>query len=216
MTGPARRYPVKPALGLAVAACLLWASSRLTWVRVHSFDGLGDSRVDGLTGGTWGAATTPLALLLVAAIAAAFAVRGVALRVLGVLVMLAAAGAAIPAVSLLSGGATDSYAGELAELPGRAAVTGVETYALPAVLALLGSVAALVAGLLLVRKQGAGAGLSSKYANPAERRAEATRLIADSEPDATPEPMSERTLWDALDAGADPTATGEGDPGTPR
>jgi len=216
VTGPARRYPVKPALALAVAACLLWASSRLTWVRVHSFDGLGESRVDVLTGSTWGAATTPLALLLVAAIAAAFAVRGVALRVLGVLVVLAGVGAAIPAVSLLSGGATNSYAGELAELPGRAAVTGIETYELPAVLALLGSVAALVAGLLLVRKQAAGAGLSSKYANPAVRRETATRRIADSEPNATPEPMSERTLWDALDAGADPTATGEGDPGTRR
>jgi uncharacterized membrane protein (TIGR02234 family) len=59
---------------LAVAALCLWGASRMTWVEVTSSDGLGEERTSALAGGTWAAALTPLALTLVAAIAASFAV----------------------------------------------------------------------------------------------------------------------------------------------
>ncbi|SEL92693.1 TIGR02234 family membrane protein [Rhodococcus maanshanensis] len=189
-----------PVLLLAVAALCLWASSRMTWVRVESFDGLGGARTSELIGGTWAAATTPLALTLVAAIAASFAVRGWALRVVGLLVALVAVAAILPAASLLIGGVDDDKAGRLAELPDRAEVTATETFALPAVLVLFGGVTALVAAVALIRKAGASAGLSSKYAAPAARREEAGNRAATSK-----EPLSERMLWDALDAGEDPT-----------
>ncbi|MBP1159116.1 putative membrane protein (TIGR02234 family) [Rhodococcus sp. PvR044] len=189
-----------PVLLLAVAALCLWASSRMTWVRVESFDGLGGARTSELIGGTWAAATTPLALTLVAAIAASFAVRGWALRVVGLLVALVAVAAIVPAASLLIGGVDDDKAGRLAELPGRAEVTATEAFTLPAVLVLLGGVTALVAAVALIRKAGASAGLSSKYAAPAARREEAGNRAATSK-----EPLSERMLWDALDAGEDPT-----------
>ncbi|MFD4183056.1 TIGR02234 family membrane protein [Rhodococcus sp. NPDC058514] len=192
---------VLPVLLLAVAALCLWASSRMTWVRVESFDGLGGARTSDLIGGTWAAATTPLALTLVAAIAASFAVRGWALRVVGLLVALVAVAAIVPAASLLIGGVDDDKAGRLAELPDRAEVTATQTFAVPAILVVLGGVTALIAAVALIRKAAVSTGLSSKYAAPAARRAEAGNRAATSE-----EPLSDRMLWDALDAGEDPTA----------
>ncbi|MFC4605359.1 TIGR02234 family membrane protein [Rhodococcus kronopolitis] len=202
-TEPARRgsgaSAALPVLLLAVAALCLWASSRMTWVRVDSQDGLGDARSTALNGATWAAATTPLALTLLAAIAASFAVRGWALRVVGLLVALVAVVAVVPAVSLLVGGADAERAGRLADLPGRAEVLGATSYPLPALLVVVGAVLALVAAVGLIRKAGASKGLSSRYSAPAARREEATRRAADAEP------PSQRVIWDALDAGEDPT-----------
>lgn len=198
----ARRSPVTaalPVLLLAVAALCLWAASRMTWVRVDSFDGLGEARTTALDGGTWAAATTPLALALLAAIAASFAVRGWALRVVALLVAVVAVAAIVPAVTLLTSYVDDDRAGRLAELPDRADVTGTAVSTTPALLVIVGGVAALAAAILLLRKASVAAGLSSKYAAPAARRDDAVKRRESNEP------PSQRVLWDALDAGDDPT-----------
>ncbi|MFZ2528919.1 MAG: TIGR02234 family membrane protein, partial [Rhodococcus sp. (in: high G+C Gram-positive bacteria)] len=91
------------ALLLGVGAIALWASSRMTWVTAYSSDGLGEDRTLTLDGGTWAASLTPLALTLVAAIAASFAVRGWALRIVAAAVAAVAVAAAIPAAGLLGG-----------------------------------------------------------------------------------------------------------------
>lgn len=209
------------ALLLAVAALCLWGASRMTWVTVTSADGLGEERVTDLDGGTWAAATTPLALALLAAIAAAFAVRGWLLRVVGLLVAIVAVVAAIPAIGLLTGGASNEKASDIAGFERVATqVTATEVATVPAVLVLLGSVVALIAAIVLIRKPTATGGLSSKYDSPAARRdAAAKRGAADAE-DESP---SQRMLWDALDAGEDPTlepgddssAAGESSPPAP-
>ncbi|MFD1812937.1 TIGR02234 family membrane protein [Rhodococcus gannanensis] len=199
---PARRSPAAaalPALLLAVAALCLWASSRMTWVQVDSFDGLGEARTTALIGGTWAAATTPLALALLAAIAASFAVRGWALRVLAVLVAVVAVAAIVPAVTMLVSDVDADRAGRLAELPDRAEVTSTAVSTGPAVLVIAGGVVALVAAVLLLRRASVSTGLSAKYAAPAARRDEAVKRRESSEP------PSQRVLWDALDAGDDPT-----------
>ncbi|WP_189595250.1 Trp biosynthesis-associated membrane protein, partial [Nocardia cerradoensis] len=73
-------------------------------------------------------------LVLLAAVAAVLATRGWLRRVVGVLVALVAAVTAVPAFALLTGsGATAERAGALAELPGRATVTEVQTSIFPAV-----------------------------------------------------------------------------------
>ncbi|MGF7124328.1 TIGR02234 family membrane protein [Rhodococcus sp. BE178] len=198
-----RRATGVAALLLAVAAACLWGSSRMTWVTVTSSDGLGEDRVTNLDGGTWAAATTPLALALVAAIAAAFAVRGWLVRVLGLLVAVVAVVAAIPAIGLLTGGASDEKAAYIAGFERVATqVTATEVSALPAVLVLVGSVAALAAAFVLIRKPAATGGLSSKYDSPAARRDAAAKRGAVDKKD---EPQTQRMLWDALDAGEDPT-----------
>lgn len=190
---------------LAVGAVALWGASRMTWVRLTSFDGLGAERDTALIGGTWAAALTPLALTLVAAIAASFAVRGWALRVLAVLIAAVAVAAAIPAVGLLTQGASDERAAQLAELPARANVTATEITSGPAALTLVGAACAIAAAAALFRKAGAGSGLSSKYDSPAARRDAATRRPSGGVAAAAAEPVTERMLWDALDAGRDPT-----------
>ncbi|WP_137725952.1 TIGR02234 family membrane protein [Prescottella subtropica] len=208
-TTTGRRATGIAALLLALAALCLWGSSRMTWVTVTSSDGLGQDRVTDLDGGTWAAATTPLALVLVAAIAAAFAVRGWVVRVVGGLVAVVAVLAAVPAVGLLVGGASNEQASDIAGF-GRVGtqVTAADVATLPALLVLFGAVAALAAAVVLIRKPAAAGGLSGKYDSPAARREAAGRVGTGS----SDEPKSQRMLWDALDAGEDPTV-GDTDPG---
>ncbi|NIL74563.1 TIGR02234 family membrane protein [Rhodococcus sp. B10] len=194
---------------LLVGAACLWGSSRMTWVTVTSSDGLGEARTTELLGSTWAAASTPLALALVAAVAAQFAVKGWASRVLAVLVALVAVAAAVPAVGALFGDVSADEAASVAELPTRAEVTSTQTSLLPAALALIGAVCALVAAIVLLRKPTSRKVLSSKYDAPAARRDEAAERArtASERADANGEgdDLTERMLWDALDAGEDPT-----------
>ena len=206
------RTSATTALLLAVAALCLWAASRMTWVGVESVDGLGERRTSTLDGGVWAAATTPLAIALVAAVAAMFAIKGRWAILLGSLVALVAVAAAVPAVSLIVGGTDDVRAGQLAELPARADVVALTVSRVPAFLVLFGALAALIAAVLLMRTPRQRGGLSSRYDAPAVRREQAERSFAapsaDDADDAA-EP-SERAMWDALDSGLDPTV----DPGS--
>jgi len=183
----------------------------MTWVHLTSSDGKTLERTTDLDGSTWAAAMTPLALALLAAIAASFAVRGWALRVVGLLVALVAVAVAVPAVQLLVSGASADRAVELAELSGHPEDLSTTVSVLPALLALLGAVAALGAAVLLMRKPPVRGGLSSKYDNPAARREAAAKLGQGDKP-ASDEPVTQRMLWDALDAGEDPTVA-DGDDG---
>src|ERR1700742_4404710 len=65
---------------LVIAAGLLWTASRLPWVVIRSFDGLGPPQEVSLAGASWSTALLPLALLMLATAVAALAVRGWALR----------------------------------------------------------------------------------------------------------------------------------------
>jgi uncharacterized membrane protein (TIGR02234 family) len=210
-TSASRGTAVPRTLLLALSAAALWGSSRMTWVHLTSSDGKTLERTTDLDGSTWAAAMTPLALALLAAIAASFAVRGWALRVVGLLVALVAIAVAVPAVQLLVSGASADRAVELAELSGHPEDLSTTVSVLPALLALLGAVAALGAAVLLMRKPPVRGGLSSKYDNPAARREAAAKLGQGDKP-ASDEPVTQRMLWDALDAGEDPTAT-DGDDG---
>lgn len=201
-----RRYPVGPVVLLAVAAGLMWVASRMTWVTVTSSDGLTEPRTDELVGGTWFGALTPLALVLLAAVAAVFATRGWLRRFLGVLVTLVAAVTAVPPFALLTGSGDPGRRGAtLAELPGRAEVTDVRTAVLPALIALAAALAAFTAGVLLARMPRESAELSGRYDAPAARRAAAGAELDKARAGADAD-LTERVLWDALDAGDDPTA----------
>lgn len=204
-----RSTAVPRTLLLAVAAAALWGSSRMTWVRLTSSDGKTLERTTDIVGSTWSAAMTPLALALLAAVAASFAVRGWAVRVVGLLVAAVAIAVAVPAIQLIVSGASADRAADLAELSGHPEQLATDVVILPALLALLGALAAIAAAILLVRTPSARGGLSSKYDNPAARR-EAAAQLGSAEGRPADEPVTQRMLWDALDAGEDPTA-GPGD-----
>ncbi|MFD5180295.1 TIGR02234 family membrane protein [Nocardia sp. NPDC058379] len=207
--------PIVPVALLALAAAGLWASSRMTWVTVHSADGLTEPRTDELDGATWFGALTPLALVLVASIAAVFAVKGALRQLLGVVVAVVAAVAAVPGFALVVGeGRTAERAGTLAELPVRAVVSGADAHVGPALLSIVAAVLALIAGVLLTRRTDGSSQLSGKYDNPVFRRADASAEVTKQrEETGTAAPLSDRVLWDALDAGTDPTDTAEGPDG---
>lgn len=244
---PRRRQPVGPVVLLILAAAALWAASRMTWVTIVSSDGLTTPRTHHLDGGVWFGALTPVALVLLAAVAAVFATRGWLRRLVGVVIALLAAVAAVPGLALLTHhGQVGARAAVLAELPVRARVDVVSVAAFPATVTVLGAILAFAAGVLLARMPESTARMSGKYDNPVFRRASAAEQVArqraaridsvsgDSDPasdksaassteegaargsspakpvvsqtgSAPTQPLSERVLWDALDAGADPT-----------
>lgn len=182
---------------LVVAALELWVASRMDWVQVSSFDGLGQPKSTDLNGATWSTALIPLALLVLAAAVAALAVRGWPLRLLAVLVAAASAGMGYLAISLWVIKDVAVRAADLAFVP-VVQLTGTQRYYGGAVITLVAAVCALAGAVLLMRSaKGAQRRVSTRYAAPAARRA-ATRQDSD-------EPLSERMIWDALDEGHDPT-----------
>ncbi|MDY6811435.1 MAG: TIGR02234 family membrane protein [Actinomycetota bacterium] len=228
-----RRRQVLGAVLLALSALALWSASRLVWCRVLASDGLAPPRTFEVTGSDWSPWLTPLALVLLAAILAAFSLRGWGLRLIAMLVAVAGVLSAIPALSLITGGADSDYAASAADIPGRFQVLLITTVDWAAAVVLLGSLCAVLAGVLLMRVAGGASGMSSKYRTPGARREELERQIfaehenrkqhsdgveataapgADIPPSAESDPggndappANERMMWDALDTGIDPT-----------
>lgn len=185
---------------LVLAALALWVASRLTWVDVTSFDGLGQPKSTTLTGATWSTALVPLALVALAAAVAALAVRGWVLRLVGVLVAVATVGMGYLGIGLWVIRDVGVRAADLAQIP-VTALMGTQRHHLGAVLTLVAAAFALAGAVLLVRsaaKAGAGNAAAGKYLAPAAKR-EAARQ------DGQEDGMSERMIWDALDEGQDPT-----------
>jgi uncharacterized membrane protein (TIGR02234 family) len=180
-------------LALVLAAAALWAASRMTWVEVTSFDGLGQPRTAELSGGTWSTALVPLAILLLATAVAALAVRGWALRVLAILVAITSAGMAYLAISLWVTPDVGVRASHLADFP-VADLVGTQRHHWGAVITVVAGVVTLVCAALLLRS-------ATKERSGAARYARRSAVSTD-ESDAS---MSERQLWDALDEGVDPT-----------
>ena len=180
-------------LGLVLAAAALWGASRMTWVDVTSFDGLGQPRTAALSGGSWSTALVPLAVLLLATAVAALAVRGWPLRMLAVLAAVTSAGMAYLGVSLWAMRDVGVRASNLADAP-VADLVGTQRHYGGAVITVAAAVVTLACAVLLLR--------SATTERPgATRYARRTAVQADEPDDA----ISERQLWDALDEGLDPT-----------
>lgn len=185
-------------LGLVLAAAALWGASRMSWVDVTSFDGLGQPRTVALSGASWSTALVPLAVLLLATAVAALAVRGWALRALAVLAAIASAGMAYLAISLWVTVDVGVRASNLAEAP-VADLVGTERHYGGAVVTVVAAVITLASAVLLLRSAGKENSGAARYA----RRVK----VSAAEPD---DAMSERQLWDALDEGRDPTDPDKG------
>jgi uncharacterized membrane protein (TIGR02234 family) len=182
---------------LVLAGVALWLASRLTWVEVRSFDGLGQPKTATLTGGSWSTALIPLALLVLTAAVAALAVRGWPLRLLAVLMAAGSAGMAYLGISLWVVGDVAVRAADLAQVP-VADLTGTQRHFWGAVITLAAAVCTLAGAVLLMRSAVKTRSGAAKYVAPAARRAAVQRDESKAE-------MSERMIWDALDEGHDPT-----------
>jgi uncharacterized membrane protein (TIGR02234 family) len=180
---------------LVVAAAGLWAASRLTWIDLRTFDGLGPPKLITLPGAAWSSALVPLALLLLATAVAALAVRGWPLRMLALLVAVASLATGYLAISLWVIPDVAVRGADIAHVPVLTLMGSQRHYPGPAI-TLATAVCTLVAAVLLMRAAASARGTVTKYLTPAARRALA-------QPDE--KTMSERMLWDALDEGRDPT-----------
>ena len=194
---------------LIVAAIALWSSSRMRWAEVVAEDGLGVPRNFEVHGSDWSPWLVAVALLFVAGIVAQFAVRGWMLRVVAVILAIAAIASVIPAVSLITNGENNLFAADAIDLDPKYDVTVILTFDTPAYVLIAGAVCAAVAAVLMMRGATAG-GMSSKYTSPAARREELERKVfADRERAARGEQVdsdgNERLMWDSLDNGMDPT-----------
>ncbi|WP_197321981.1 Trp biosynthesis-associated membrane protein [Saccharomonospora sp. NB11] len=174
---------------LAAAALALWGASAVTWVDVPPgtvFNGELRDEISGSDLVTW---PTPLALLALAAMAATLALRGVARRVLGV-VLLAVAGWVT--VLVLNGSAYDVDLTTRA--PGYDAIPGdpERTWLGPAT-ALAAAACYAVAGAVLAWRGHRMPRMGAKYSAPGEKKERRRSGNPDSD------------LWNALSEGEDPT-----------
>lgn len=209
---------------LAISAFGLWLAGRSSWLTVTTFDDKSGEAVNGLVGATWAPESTPLALTLVAAVGATLILGGVGRRIVGALAALVAAVAAWSplqllttgadpgrALDLLSSGAATQRANAPVTVSDWAQVQDMQIHSMGPVLAVVFAALGVLGGaLLLVRPGGGGGGAkrrSGAYETPEVRR----ERVRD---DLAREPQSGRVLWDALDAGVDPTDPG--DPGNTR
>ncbi|GAB10113.1 hypothetical protein GOARA_052_00120 [Gordonia araii NBRC 100433] len=196
---------------LAGAAIVLWASSLLPWARVEAEDGLSPMRSFTVKGSDWSPWLTPVALALLASIAVVWSLRGWALRVFAILLALGAVVIAIPAISLLSSTPSSDYAARAIDLSPRYRVLLTTTNPWVPVVILVAAALLAVAAVFALRAA-RGAGMSSRYQSPAARREELERQVfAEHERRKRAEAAgeradgNERTLWDSLDGGVDPT-----------
>ncbi|MCV7057327.1 TIGR02234 family membrane protein [Mycolicibacterium gilvum] len=178
---------------LILAAAGLWAASRMTWVQISSFDGLGQPKTTDLSGATWSTALVPLALLILAAAVAALAVRGWPLRILAVLVAAASAGMGYLAISLWVVADVAVRAARLAEVPVADLLDTQRDY-VGAVITLIAAALSLVGAVVMMRSAARGRAETARYTR---------RPAAEAPTEASA--MSERMIWDALDEGRDPT-----------
>lgn len=186
---------------LVIAAAGLWAASRLPWASVESFDGLGQPRTVTVDGAAWSTALIPLAVLLLAAALAALSLRGWALRAVAVLVAAVTAALGYLGASLMTMRDVGPRAAALAEVPVMHLV-GSDRHLTGAAVTLAAAGCALLGAILLLRAGRTHTRPPEKYSVTASERGAAVGSDQASE-----RGISERGMWDALDAGRDPTDT---------
>ncbi|WP_448852469.1 TIGR02234 family membrane protein [Corynebacterium sp. 335C] len=214
----------RPALAMAlvaVSAVGIWLASRGTWLTVRTADDKAGESVIDMVGATWAPETTALVLTMLAGVAATLILGSVGRRVVGVLAAIVAAGASWSPLQLLTSGAdpqraldllTAGQASQRASDPVTvtdwATVADLQTHGLMPGLAIAAAALGVLGGVLLAVRPGGGAARrrAGAYETPEVRRSRVREDLKE-------EPTSGRVMWDALDAGVDPTDVDAGDLG---
>ena len=211
MTKTEKRIRGLAQLLVILAAAGVWGFSRMTWLTAEVFDDKAGESTHELVGAVWDPAGTPLALAMMAALIAAMAVPPVVRRIIGVLIALLSAGASFRAVQLvgaepdlyraqqlLRSGVATQNSSNPEQISAWAQVVSAEVHNLPVLLTVIVAVLGVCGGVVLAMKRGVSDTGYRRYETP-ERRREGAKQ------DLTENPDSGRVLWDALDAGVDPT-----------
>lgn len=195
------REPLAWTAAAAAGAVLVLFSSGRAWATVTFSGGPGGPGAAPVTlaGGDLAPVLGPLALASLAAVVAVPAARGRWRALIGVLMALSGAAIAVAAWRGASSGHVVAVAGEQGTLSGAAAgAIAAVTWVWP-VISVAGGLLVLAAGALAVARGARWPGMSDRY----ERQVSPSgspRTAARQRPG-----RAERSLWDALDQGADPT-----------
>ncbi len=179
---------------LLLAAAATWGASRMAWVEVTSFDGLGQPKITALNGASWSTALVPLAIMLAAAAIAPIAVHGWRLRAVALIVAAMSAVMGYMAVSLWVIRDVAVRAADLAQVPVADLVDSQRHYG-GAIVTSVAAICALMGAVLLLR--------SAAKPRPDTDRFTRERSAFSQDDEAA---TSERAIWDALDEGRDPTS----------
>jgi uncharacterized membrane protein (TIGR02234 family) len=182
---------------LLVSAGALWLASRMTWVEVSSFSGLGQPKTMALSGAQWSTMLVPLAVILGVSVLKSGIGPTWQLRLLALIVGGVGAVTGYLAIDPWRSGDIADRAARLADVP-VAELVGAQPHYGGAVVTMFAAVATLAAAVLLLRSPARDRSATDKYSAPARRREAARAQNADGAP-------SERMMWDALDEGRDPT-----------
>ncbi len=184
---------------LLLAAGSLEAAARLAWFSV-GVEAVGRGVVPvTATGAGLVPALSAVALLALGAVAAAVALGGAARRALGAVVAAAGVGAGAAVVRLLVVAPAPADLAALPDAPAGGVAAGAVSRGPGPWVAALGVVLMLVAGVVLVARERRLHRFGSRFA-----RGPAAAPAADG-PGRGPDPEPDRTAWDALTAGRDPT-----------
>lgn len=211
--GPARAG----AALLGVSGALTWIASRLEWVSAQYSDDISGGGTTAVNGTDWSTETSAVAVLLLAGMVAAFALRRVGRRIVGGICAAASIGLAVPAARLLVSGADSERVRTLltagADQAQRsnsapavaewAEITSVTTQPLGPALTLLAAMLGVLGALVLLVRPGTDSPRQNKYEKETVRR---EKVRDDLEED----PQSGRVLWDAISADIDPTDPSNG------
>lgn len=207
LTRSRTEFGVALLLQIAGAAAVLLVSTRswqtITTIRSKPF------RPDVLEaiGRTIDAAPTALGLVGLAGVVAVLATRGLARRVVGVLVLFAGAATvwrSITALPAVSSARAASIVRDKHSLVANTAVLArhVTTHPQWGALSIAGGIAIIIAGALVALRGADWGGMSARYEAPVDQRSTATN----DEDDDRARARAQATLWTALERGHDPTA----------
>lgn len=207
LTRSRTEFGVALLLQIAGAAAVLLVSTRswqtITTIRSKPF------RPDVLEaiGRTIDAAPTALGLVGLAGVVAVLATRGLARRVVGVLVLFAGAATvwrSITALPAVSSARAASIVRDKHSLVANTAVLArhVTTHPQWGALSIAGGIAIIIAGALVALRGADWGGMSARYEAPVGERSTATN----DEDDDRARARAQATLWTALERGHDPTA----------
>lgn len=216
-TSVAKRNRSMALILVVLSAAGLWGAGRMKYVTAQIFDDKTGEFSRSLVGSVWDPAATPLALAMLACLILSLAMQPLIRRILGVLVVLLAGTASFRSVSLLTtdvdlmrvrdllvSGVATQRQNAPETISDWAQVASAEVHTAPVLLAIVAAALGVIGGVILAMQPGERTEANSRYVTPEVRREHVHEDLADN-------PDSSRVLWDALDAGVDPTEADEAD-----
>lgn len=199
------------ALGIAIGGFALWGASRMPWLTAYIADDKAGNSTINIAGATWSSEAGALAAVLILGAIMVLVLRKVGRRIVAAITALAAIGASWPALQMLTtqpdpararnilmSGQVSAKASDPIKISSWAQVSALHVHYAGPIIALSACAIALIGSVLVLMRPGVDGAKSNKF----ERKATREEKLGE---DLDDDPSNGRVMWDALDAGIDPT-----------